>query len=106
MVQHGDLLDGGFLSRNTGHLKFQPSDILTRPGGNDGLRELEIIFPGKYVGDDVWSIKSAPLGGAMSTDAEVDANDANVFASERLATEGASGRKTRRSLGNDLFTAT
>ena len=106
LVQHGDLLDGGFLSRNTGHLKFQLSNILTRPGGNDGLRELEIILPGKYVGNDIWSIEGAPLGSAVATDTKVDANDANVFASERLTTEGAGGRKTRGSLGNDLFTAT
>jgi len=90
MVQHGDLLDGGFLGRNTGHLKFQSSDILTRAGGDD-LGQLEIILPGKYVGDNVWSIKSDSLGSAMSTRAEVDADDANVFAGERLATEGAGG---------------
>ena len=105
-MQHGDFLDGGFLGSNTGHLEFQPSDILTRPGGNEWLSEFEIVFPGKYVGNDVWSIKDAPLGGAMSTGTEVDANDANIFASEMLTTEGAGGRKTRRSLGNDLFTTT
>lgn len=94
------------MARNTSHLKFQPSDILTRPGINDGLDELEIILPGEYVGDDIWSVKSGPLEGAMPTGTEVDANDANVFASERLTTERAGGGETRRSLGDDLFATT
>jgi hypothetical protein len=97
LKQRGDLLDGGFLGRNAGHLKFQPSDILTRPGGN-GLGELEIILPGKYVGDDVWSVKDNPLGVNVPARAEVNANDANIFASERFATERAGGGETRRSL--------
>jgi len=94
------------LGRNTGHLEFQFSDILTRPGGNDGFGKLEIILPGKYVGDDVWSIKGSPVRSAMPIGAEVDANDASVFASERFTTEGAGGRETRRSLGNNLLAAT
>lgn len=104
LVQHGDLLDGGFLSRNAGYLEFQLSDILTRPGSDQGFSEFEMILPGEYVGEDVWSLKGNPLGGAMpSRGAEVDTNNANIFAGERFATEGAGGGETRRSLGNDLF---
>lgn len=106
VVQHGDLLDGGFLGRNTSHLEFQPSDILARPGGNHGLGELEIVLSGKYVGDDVWSIKDDPLGGAWSTRAEVDANDANVFAGKSFTAERAGGGETGRSFGDDLLATT
>lgn len=107
LVQHGDLLNGGFLSRNAGHLKFQPSDILTRPGGDHRFGELEILLPGKYVGKDVWCLKGNPLGGAMpSGGAEVDANDANIFAGERITTKRAGRGETRRRLGNDLFATT
>jgi hypothetical protein len=102
LVQRGDLFDGGFVGRNTGHLEFQSSDVLTRPGGN-GLGELEVVPPGEYVGNNVRSVEENSLGGAMSIRAKVDANDANVFAREMVATEGAGGGKTRRGLGNDLF---
>jgi hypothetical protein len=53
--------------------------------------------------NDVWCVKRASLGSAMPAGAEVYANDADVFASEMLATEGAGGRETGRGLGNDLF---
>ena len=102
LVQRGDLLDGGFLGRNTGHLEFQLSDVLARLGG-DGLDKFEVIFPGKYVGDDVWSVKDNPLGGGVPARREVDANDANIFAGEGLTTERAGGGETRGRLGNDLF---
>lgn len=105
LVQRGDLLDGGFLGRNAGHLELQLSDILARLGG-DGLDELEVILPGKYVGDDVWSIKKNPFGGGMPARGEIDANDADVFAGERLTTEWAGRGETRRGLGNDLFATT
>jgi len=105
LIQHGDLFYRGFLRRNAGHLKFQPPYILGRPGG-DGLRELEVILPGKDIGDDVRSVKGNPLEGGMPARAEVDANDANVFASEVFTTERAGGGKTRRGLGNDLFATT
>jgi hypothetical protein len=105
LIQHRDLLNRGFLCRNAGHLKFQPPDILRRPGG-DGLGELEITLPGKYIGDDVWSVKGNPLGVSKPTRGEVDANDANVFANEWFTTERAGGGETRRSLGNDLFATT
>ena len=98
LVQHGDLLDRGFLSRDARHLEFQLSDIFTRPGGNHRFRQLEVVLAGKYVGEDVRSIRDASLGGGMSTDGEVDANDANVFLSERLTTERAGGGETRRRL--------
>jgi len=84
---------------------FQPPDILGRPGG-DGFRELEIIFPGKDIGNDVRSVKGDPLEGGVPARGEVDANDANVFASEGFTTERAGGGKTRRSFGNDLFATT
>lgn len=95
------------MAGNAGHLKFQPSDILTRPGRDDGFNELKVILPGKYVGEDVWSIEWSSLWGAVSVGgAEVDANDAGAFTSESFTTEGAGGGEARRSLGNDLFAAT
>ena len=90
------------MGRNAGHLEFQLSDILMRLGGN-GLDELEVILPGKYVGDDVRSVRDSSLGSSMPVRAEVDANDANILASERFTTERAGGGETRRGLGNDLF---
>ena len=92
------------MGRHTGHLKFQSFDVLTRLGGNE-LGELEIVLSGEYVGDDVWSVEGGPLGDTESARAEVDANDANVFTSERLTTERAGRGQTRRSLGDNLFTA-
>lgn len=107
LIQHGDLLNGGFLRRNASHLEFQPSDVLTRPGGDHRLCELEVFFPGEYVSEDVRSIKGASFGSAMPVgDAEVDANDADIFAGESVATEGAGWGETRRRLGNDLLAAT
>jgi hypothetical protein len=95
------------LGRNAGHLKLQLSDILTRPGSDQWLGKLEILLPGKYVCENVWSFEWSPLGGAMpASGAKVDANDANIFASEAFTTEGAGGRETRRSFGNDLLATT
>jgi hypothetical protein len=90
------------LSRNTGHLESQPPDVLTRPGGN-GPGEPEIILLGKYVSDDVWSVKDNPLGSTTPIRAEVDADDADVLTDEGFATERTGGGEARRGLGNDLF---
>jgi hypothetical protein len=104
LIQHGDLLNGGFLGRNASHLKFQPSDILTRPGGDNGFGQFEIILPRKYVSEDVRSVEWDPFWCAMAIGGvEVDANDASAFVSEGFTTERASGGETRGSLGNDLF---
>jgi hypothetical protein len=103
-IQQGDLLNRGFLSSNAGHFKFQLPDILTRPGGDHGFSEFEIILPGKYVGEDVRSVEWGPLWCAMPGGGiAVDTNDANILASERFTTEGAGRRETWRSLGDDLF---
>lgn len=99
LVQHGNLLNGGFLSRNASHLKFQLPDILTRPGGDHGLGKFKILLAGKYVSEDVRSLKGGPLGGAVPCGGvKVDANDANIFAGESFTTEGAGRREARRGL--------
>ena len=61
LVQHGDLLNGGFLGSHAGHLKFQLSDILTRPRGDHGFSELEVVLPGEYISEDIRSIEWGPL---------------------------------------------
>jgi hypothetical protein len=95
------------LGRNAGHLKFQPSNILTRPGGDHGFGELEVLLPGEYVGEDVRSVKESSLGGTIpARGSKVDANYTDIFASERITAEGAGRGETRRSLGNDLLATT